>query len=96
MFHKRYVVIHVVPVSRTIFVLQRDGSKGNFRPMQDIIEEVSTTIADASEKVAQKDPSLNVSADDIISFLSLDFIQSSIKRVCDVKGECFKRCTTTY
>lgn len=63
----------------------RDGSKGNFRPMQDIIEEVSATIADASEKDAQKDPSLNVSADDIISFMSLDFIQSSMKRVCDVK-----------
>ncbi|KAG1862529.1 ribonuclease H2, subunit B [Suillus subalutaceus] len=63
----------------------RDGSKGNFRPMQDIIEEVAATIADASKKDAQKDPSLNVSADDIISFLSLDFVQSSIKRVCDVK-----------
>ncbi|KAG2150542.1 ribonuclease H2, subunit B [Suillus clintonianus] len=63
----------------------RDGSKGNFRPLQDIIEEVSATIADASEKEAQKDPSLKISADDIISFLSLDFVQSSIKRVCDIK-----------
>lgn len=77
------------PVFLLMYILRvppvRDGSKGNFRPMQDIIEEVSTTIADASEKDAQKDPSLNVSADDIISFLSLDFVQSSIKRVCDVK-----------
>lgn len=63
----------------------RDGSVGNFRPMQDIIEEVSANIADTSEKDAQQDPSLKVSADDIISFLSLDFVQSSIKRVCDVK-----------
>jgi len=58
--------------------------------MQDIIEEVSATISDASEKDAQKDPSLKVSTDDIISFLSLDFVQSSIKRVCDVKGEYVK------
>jgi ribonuclease H2 subunit B len=79
-----------------MFVLQRDGSLGNFRPMQDIIEEVSATIADASEKDAQKDPSLNVSADDIVSFLSLDFVQSSIKRVCDVKGECFECYTIVY
>lgn len=63
----------------------RDGSVGNFRPMQDIIEEVSAAIADTPEKDAQNDPSLKVSADDIISFLSLDFVQSSIKRVCDVK-----------
>ncbi|KAG2146022.1 ribonuclease H2, subunit B [Suillus bovinus] len=63
----------------------RDGSKGNFRPLEDIIEEASATIADASDKDAQKDPSLHVSADDIVSFLSLDFVQSSIKRVCDVK-----------
>ncbi|KAG1770504.1 ribonuclease H2, subunit B [Suillus occidentalis] len=62
-----------------------DGSVGNFRPMQDIIEEVSAAIADTSEKDAQKDPSLKVPADDIICFLSLDFVQSSIKRVCDVK-----------
>ncbi|KAG1734686.1 ribonuclease H2, subunit B [Suillus paluster] len=63
----------------------RDGSKGNFRPMPDIIEEIAATISDVSEKDAQKDPSLKVSADDVISFLSLDFVQSSIKRVCDVK-----------
>lgn len=63
----------------------RDGSKGNFRPIQDIIEEVAVTIADSSNKDAQKDPSLNTSADDVVSFLSLDFVQSSMKRVCDVK-----------
>jgi hypothetical protein len=89
-FHKRYVIIHVVLASKTTFVLQRDGSVGNFRPMQDIIEEVSAAIVDTSDKDAQKDPSLKVSADDIISFLSLDFVQSSIKRVCDVKGEYFE------
>ncbi|KAG0707389.1 ribonuclease H2, subunit B [Suillus ampliporus] len=63
----------------------RVGSKGNFRPMSDIIEEVAATASDASEKDAQKDPSLKVSTDDVISFLSLDFVQSSIKRVCDIK-----------
>jgi ribonuclease H2 subunit B len=62
--------------------------------MQDIIEEVAATIADASKKDAQKDPSLNISANDIISFLFLDFVQASIKRVCDVKGKC-SECRTT-
>lgn len=87
---KLIVMTPMDPMFLLVYLLRvpqaRDGSKGNFRPMQDIIEEVSTTIADASEKIAQKDPSLNVSADDIISFLSLDFVQSSIKRVCDVKA----------
>jgi len=62
--------------------------------MSDIIEEVFTMISDASEKDAQSDQSLKVSADDIISFLSLDFVQSSIKRVCDVKGKCSQRRTS--
>lgn len=87
---KLIVMTPMDPMFLLVYLLRvpqaRDGSKGNFRPVQDIMEEVSTTIADASEKIAQKDPSLNVSADDIISFLSLDFVQSSIKRVCDVKA----------
>lgn len=86
---KLVVMTPVDPMFLLMYLLHvpqaRDSSKGNFRPMQDIIEEVSATIADASQKDAQKDPSLNVSADDIISFMSLDFVQSSMKRVCDVK-----------
>jgi len=54
--------------------------------MPDIIEEVSMIISDATEKDAQSDPSLKISTDDIITFMSLDFVQSSVKRVCDVKG----------
>ncbi|KAG2148434.1 ribonuclease H2, subunit B [Suillus cothurnatus] len=86
---KLMVMTPMDPIFLLIYLLRspqaRDGSKGNFRPMQDIIEEVAATIADASKKDAQKDPSLNISANDIISFLSLDFVQASIKRVCDVK-----------
>lgn len=59
--------------------------------MPDIIEEVSTITHEASEKDAQSYPSSKVSTDDIIYFLSLDFVQSSVKRVCDVKGGCPQR-----
>ncbi|OAX36448.1 hypothetical protein K503DRAFT_772507 [Rhizopogon vinicolor AM-OR11-026] len=87
---KLLVMTPMDPMFLLMYILRvtqpRDGSKGSFRPMSDIIEEVSTVISDASEKDAQSDPSLKVSADDIISFLSLDFVQSSIKRVCDVKA----------
>jgi ribonuclease H2 subunit B len=62
--------------------------------MPELIEEVSTIISDASEKDAQSDPSLKVSADDITSFLSLDFVQSSIQRVCDVKGKSSQCCAS--
>ena len=67
--------------------MQADGTMGQFRTFDDIIEEAAAKLAKSDHSALPEDPSTIVSEKDILHLASLDCTKSALKRICDVKGQ---------
>jgi ribonuclease H2 subunit B len=65
-------------------MMQKEGS--SFRPVEDMIEDAAKKLARDSVADAAKNPSLEVTEEDVMQLLQLSCVVDGVKRVCETKG----------
>lgn len=61
---------------------QTDGSPGQFRPADDILEEAAVVIQEQYQTRQEE----HVLSEDVLHFARLKCTKNALKKVCDVKG----------
>jgi hypothetical protein len=67
-----------------VLLLKQDRTLGNFRPMDDILDDAVTVLTSQDGKIIT--PDIQLSRQDLVKFTSMKCVASAMKNLCEVKG----------